>query len=73
MQLLKKIVDNEELTECMKSDPVIYVCCSKDLKLLRTKKCTEGITSALGIDVHCMSKNKVNTARTSFMNQARSI
>ena len=41
MHLMKKIVDNEELTKCMKGDPVIYVCCSKDLKLLRTKKCTE--------------------------------
>ena len=28
--VMKKVVDNEELMQCMRGDPVIYVYCSKD-------------------------------------------
>ena len=31
--VIEKIVDYQESMECMRCDPVIYVCISKDLKI----------------------------------------
>ena len=38
MLFSEKIVDNKELMECIKGDPLIYISSSKDFKITRKKK-----------------------------------
>ena len=38
MQLWKQEVNNVELMECMRGDTVIYVCTSKDVKVVWKEK-----------------------------------
>ena len=71
--VIEKTVDNEELTECMKGDPVIYFRSSKDFKIAWKEKCKERNNLCSG--KRCIlyqgknKANKVNTARTSSMNR----
>ena len=49
---MEKIVDEKELTECVKGDPVIYVAAVKMLKLPERKKnAWKETSSALGIHI----------------------
>ena len=63
--IMDKILGNEELTGCTRSDPVIYFVEIKILEFLERKTI---IGNRYGI-----IKNKVNTTKTSFMRQAKSI
>ena len=50
--VMEKVVDNEELMKCMRSDPVIYFHCSKHFKIVwKEKNAWKEIASALGIDI----------------------
>ena len=72
--VIEKVVDNEQLMERMRYEPIIYVRSSKNFKIAwKGKNAWEDITSPLGIDIYCISTHKANTARTSFMKQKSSI
>ena len=71
MMGLWKIVDNEELMECKRGDPVIYVCNGKDFQI-SWKKCLERNNLCTG-NRYCISTNKINATRTSFIKQTKSI
>lgn len=36
--VLEKVLDNQELIECIKGDPIVYVCSNKDFEIAWTKK-----------------------------------
>ena len=64
--VMQRIVYNEELMACMGSDLVIYVHSKKDFEFLERKKCME-INNLCTGNIYCISANKVNTTRFSFV------
>lgn len=70
--IMDKILGNEELTGCTRSDPVIYFVEIKILEFLERKTCRERNNLCIG-NRYCIIKNKANTTKTSFMRQAKSV
>lgn len=66
----EKVADYEELMGCLRGEPVIFARSNKDFKLFGRKTCMERNNLCAGI---CTSTNKVNTIKTNFMKQSRSI
>ena len=65
--ITEEVVDNDELTECIRGNPVIYAPSSKDVEIAWKELTSAG-------NRYCISRNKVyTTTRTSFMEQSRGI
>ena len=54
---MEKVLDNQELMKCIKGDPVIYACSSKDFETAWKKKnAWKKMSSALGVRYYTNAK-----------------
>ena len=69
---MEKVVDNEELMQATRGNPVIYVRSSKDFEIAwKKKKCMERNNLCTG-NRYCISPS-TKLLKTNFMKQATSI